>query len=339
MNRRGFVCACAAALAAGALVALAAAIAQTQPPSTASGWSAPRTPWGDPDIQGLWPTTEWKGVPLQRSLTFGTRNVLTEDEFAEREKQAASETAADAEEFKAAGAPIGENPPEYWQDRGKPKTQASLIVEPANGRLPPLTPEGQERVAARAAAKKMHGPADSWADRSLYERCIMRREMNFMPTLYNNGHQILQTKGYVVIRHEMINETRIVPIGERPFTNIRTYIGESRGHWEGDTLIVETKNFLTSGTLINITRDDAIPVSDSLRVIERFRRTGDHTLAYEKTVDDPKTWTQPWKVAFEITEDPTYPLYEYACHEGNYALVNILKGARAAERAAQKTPN
>jgi hypothetical protein len=263
--------------------------------------------------------------------------VLTEDEFAERERQAAIEAASDVEEFKAADATIGENPPEYWQDRGKPKTQASLIVEPANGRLPPLTPEGQKRVAARAAAKKMHGPADSWLDRSLYERCIMRREMNFMPTLYNNGHEILQTKGYVVIRHEMINETRIVPIGDRPFTNIRTYIGESRGHWEGDTLVVETKNFLTSGTFINVTRDEPVPVSDSLRVIERFKRTGSHTLAYERTVDDPKTWTEAWKVAFEIAEDPTYPLYEYACHEGNYALVNILKGARATERTAQKS--
>jgi len=340
VNKQTFVSVCAAtALGAGVLLTESAIVGQPQPSGTASAWSAPKTPWGEPDIQGLWPTTEWKGVPLQRSESLGTRNVLTEDEFAEREKEAASEAASDSEEYKAGDAKIGENPPEYWQDRGKPKTQASLIVEPANGRLPPLTPEGEERVAARAAAKKTHGPADSWVDRSLYERCIMRREMNFMPTLYNNGNQILQTKGYVVIRHEMINETRIVPIGDRPFTNIRTYIGESRGHWEGDTLVVETKNFLTSGTLINTTRDNAVPVSDSLRVIERFRRTGDHTLAYEKTVDDPKTWTQPWKVAFEITEDPSYPLYEYACHEGNYGLVNILKGARAAERAAQKVRN
>jgi hypothetical protein len=331
------VCA-ATALVTGSLAARAV-VGQTRPPGTASAWSAPKTPWGDPDIQGLWPTTEWKGVPLQRSESLGTRNVLTEDEFAEREKQAALEAAADSEEFKAAGATIGENPPEYWQDRGKPKTQASLIVEPANGRLPPLTPEGQARVAARAATKKTHGPADSWLDRSLYERCIMRREMSFLPTLYNNGHQILQTKGYVVIRHEMINETRIVPIGDRPFTHVRTRIGEARGHWEGDTLVVETKNFPASGALINVTRDDAVPVSDSLRVVERFTRTGDHTLAYEKTVDDPKTWTEPWKVAFEITEDPAYPLYEYACHEGNYGLVNILKGARAAERAADKSRN
>jgi len=333
VSARAVAAVCAATALVAGVLSPAAVIGQSSGAATA--WSAPKTPWGDPDLQGLWPTTEWKGVPLQRSEYLGTRNVLTEDEFAEREKQAASEAASDAEEFKTTESTPGENPPDYWQDRGKPKTQASLIVEPANGRLPPLTPDGEARVAARIAAAKTHGPADSWLDRSFYERCIMRREMNFMPTLYNNGHQILQTKGYVVIRHEMINETRIVPLDGRPFLNIRTYVGESRGHFEGDTLVVETKNF-TRGTLINTTRDNAVPVSDSLRVIERFTRTADHALAYEKTIDDPQTWTQPWKVAFEITEDPTYPLYEYACHEGNYGLVNILKGARAEERAARE---
>jgi hypothetical protein len=136
-----------------------------------------------------------------------------------------------------------------------------------------------------------------------------------------------------VIRHEMINETRMIPIGNRPFSTIRTYMGESRGHWEGSTLVVETKNYLTSGTIIS-----GVPASDALRVIERFTRVGDHALAYEATVDDPQTWTQPWKIAFELTEDPEYPLFEYACHEGNYALVNILKGARATEAAASKKP-
>jgi hypothetical protein len=132
----------------------------------------------------------------------------------------------------------------------------------------------------------------------------------------------------------MINETRIVEISDRPFSNVRTYTGESRGRWEGDSLVVETRNYLTDRTFINPSRDMSVPVTDALRVIERFTRTGDHTLAYEKTIDDPNTWTQPWKVAFELTEDPEYTIYEFACHEGNYAMVNILKGARAAERAA-----
>jgi hypothetical protein len=199
--------------------------------------------------------------------------------------------------------------------------------------LPARTPQADERMAARTAATKSHGPSDSAADRSLYERCITRGAMNFLPTLYNNGNQILQNKDYVVIRHEMINETRMIPIGNRPFSTIRTYMGESRGHWEGSTLVVETKNYLTSGTIIS-----GVPASDALRVIERFTRVGDHALAYEATVDDPQTWTQPWKIAFELTEDPEYPLFEYACHEGNYALVNILKGARATEAAASKKP-
>jgi hypothetical protein len=322
------------ALAAALLFAAPAVDAQ----QTTAGWTAPKTPWGDPDIQGLWPSTEWKGVPLERPESLGTRNTLTQEEFAARERQAAAEAASDAEEFAAPSTPDakpGGNPPDYWQDRGTPKLQASLIVSPDDGRLPPLTPEASERVAARQAAQQKKAPADSWLDRSLYERCILstRGTLNFLPGLYNNGNEILQDKSYVVIRHEMINETRMVPLDGRPFTHVRTYLGESRGHWAGDTLVVETKNFLTSAVAIANT-----PVSDDLKLIEKFTRTGDHSLKYEATVDDPKTWTRPWTIAFEITEDPEYPLYEYACHEGNYALVNILKGARAAEAAQRKKP-
>jgi hypothetical protein len=301
-----------------------------------AAWTAPKTPWGDPDIQGLWPSTEWKGVPLQRAESLGTRNTLTADEFAAREQRAAAEAAADAEQFVAPSTPDskpGNNPPEYWQDRGKPKTQASLIVSPDNGRLPALTAEAEARIAARQAARKTKGPADSWLDRSLYERCITKGPLNFLPGTYNNGHEILQDKNYVVIRHEMINQAQMIPLDGRPFTRVRTYMGESRAHWEGDTLVVETKNYLTNGLAIGDT-----PVSEDLEIIEKFTRTGDHSLKYEATVDDPKTWTRPWTMAFEITEDPEYPLYEYACHEGNYAMVNILKGARAAEAAQRKKP-
>ncbi len=294
-----------------------------------SGWTAPRTPWGEPDIQGLWPSGDWRGVPLQRAEHFGTRNVVTQDEFAAREQQAASEAAADSEEFASGGGEINNTPPSYWQDRGTAKMQASLIVDPPNGRLPARVPAVEQRLAARAAARQGRGPADSWTDRSLYERCISRGMMNFLPTLYNNGNEILQSPGYVVIRHEMINETRIVPISSEPFSNVRTHMGESRGRWDGDTLVVETTNYLTGQTVIS-----GAPVSDELRVTERFTRIDDHTLRYSATVSDPQTWAQPWTVSFDLTEDPEYPLIEYACHEGNYALVNILKGARAAEGAA-----
>jgi hypothetical protein len=290
-------------------------------------WVAPKTPWGEPDIQGLWPSGDWRRVPLQRPEQFGTRSVLTPEEFTQRERQAVTDAAADSAEF---GAPTGElnnSPPSYWQDRGSAKLQASLIVDPPNGRLPARTAAVEQRVAARAAARQGRGPADSWEDRSLYERCITRGITSFFPTLYNNGNEILQTPGYVVIRHEMINETRIVPITDRPFSNIRTYLGEARGRWEGSTLVVESTNFLTDKTTVSGT-----PTSDALRLIERFTRIDEHTLRYELTVDDRETWVQPWKASFDLTEDPDYPLIEYACHEGNYAMANILRAARVAEQ-------
>jgi len=307
---------------------------QTADGKTSAGWTAPRTPWGHPDVQGLWPSSEWKGIPLQRAENLGTRNTLTPDEFAAREQRAAAEAARDSEEYVApstADSKPGQNPPDYWQDRGTPKTQASLIVSPDNGRQPPLTAEGEARLAARQAVQR--GPTNSWLDRSLYERCISKTPLHFLPGNYNNGHEILQNQNYAVIRHEMINLARIVPLDGRPFTGVRTYAGESRGHFEGDTLVVETRNYLANGSVIADT-----PISDELKIIEKFTRTGEHLLKYEATVDDPKTWTGPWTIAVEITEDPEYPLYEYACHEGNYAMENILKGARAADAAQRDEP-
>jgi hypothetical protein len=307
------------------------ASAQRAKAETGKGWEAPRTPWGEPDIHGLWPSGDWRRVPLQRPENFGTRNELTQEEFAERERQAIVDSEADSAQFAAEEVRLNNSPPSYWQDRGSAKLQASLIIDPPNGRLPTRTAAAEQRTAAQTAARQGRGAADSWEDRSLYERCITRGMLNFLPTLYNNGNEILQSPGYVVIRHEMINETRIVPITDRPFSNVRTYLGESRGRWEENTLVVETKNYLTERTVISGAR-----VSDELRVIERFTRTGPETLRYEATVDDPGTWTQPWTVSFELAEDPSYELYEYACHEGNYAMANLLRTARIEEAAAQE---
>jgi len=332
MTRR-FVCSL-ATIAIGVSVALGTldAAAQQRRAEGAAAWVAPKTPWGDPDIQGLWPSGDWRRVPLQRPENLGTRNELTPAEFEERERQAAADSAADSAEFAAPTTEINNTPPSYWQDRGSAKLQASLIVDPPNGRLPARVPQVEQRVAARTAARQGRGPADSWEDRSLYERCISRGITSFLPTLYNNGNEILQSPGYVVIRHEMINETRIVPITDRPFSNIRTYMGEARGRWEGNTLVVETTNFLTDKAAISGT-----PTSDALRLIERFTRVDAHTLRYELTVDDRGTWVQPWKVSFDLGEDPDYPLIEYACHEGNYAMSNILRAARVAEAAGEPT--
>jgi hypothetical protein len=294
--------------------------------SAAQKWAPPKTPWGEPDLQGLWPSGDWRRVPLQRPEALGTRDTLTPEEFEQRERQAVADSEADSEEFAADDAKINNTPPSYWQDRGSAKLQASLIVYPSNGRLPARTAAAEQRIAARAAARKEHGPSDSWEDRSLYERCITRGMMNFLPTLYNNGNEILQSPGVVVIQHEMINETRIVPITDRPFSRVRTYMGESHGKWEGNTLVVETTNYLSASIA-------GTPTSDALRVIERFTRIADDTLRYQATVDDPQTWAEPWTISFDLTEDPEYPLIEYACHEGNYALANILRAARRAEAA------
>ena len=313
------------------------------------GWTPPKTPWGDPDLQGVWPTTDLIGVPAQRPASFGERAELTDEELAQRQAREKSEAAFDNAEYVseatrcdpkkgglgntpdtcANGVSIG--PPLYWQDRGKPNKQASLVVDPSNGRIPPLTPEAQKLAADRAAARRGHGPADSYEDRSQWERCISRGAIGFLPTGYNNGNQIVQAPGFVIIRVEMIHETRVVPLDGRPHAaaNIRSYNGDSRGHWDGNTLVVETTNFNNEAMVNNS------PLSDAARLTERFTLTDANTLKYEVTVNDPKTWTKPWTMAFPLRRESNYQLYEYACHEANYFMYDALTGARAQEKGGQ----
>ena len=318
-------------------------------------WTQPKTPWGDPDITGIWPGTAMVGTPLERDKNLGTRAFLTEDEFAQRQARAKTQAAIDNEETVTDltkcdpgrgglgntpttcknGVSIG--PPLYWDDRGKPSKQASLIMDPPDGRIPQLTPEAQKLAAERAAARRARpcsatagGCHDSWEDESLWDRCITRGTVgSIVPNTYNQGNQILQAPGYVVLRNEMIHETRIIPVDGRPHlpVAIRSWMGDSRGHWEGNTLVVETTNFLDK-TVIGQT-----PASEDLRLTERFRRVDANTLDYSVTIDDPKTWTKPWMIAFPLKNEPGYVLYEYACHEGNYYMYNALKGARAEEAA------
>lgn len=316
-------------------------------------WVQPKTPWGDPDIQGVWPGTAMVGTPLERDKSLGTRAFLTEDEFAQREARAKRQSVIDSEETVddvtrcdptrgglgntpttcKNGVSIG--PPLYWDDRGKPSKQASLIMDPPDGRIPPLTPEAQKAAQERAAARRARpcsatagGCHDSWEDESLWDRCITRGTVgSIVPNTYNQGNQILQTPGQVVLRNEMIHETRIIPVDGRPHlpSKVRTWLGDSRGHWEGNTLVVETTNFLDK-TVIGQT-----PASEDLRLIEKFTRVSADTLNYSVTIDDPKTWTKPWTIAFPLKSEPNYVLYEYACHEGNYYMYNALKGARVEE--------
>jgi hypothetical protein len=335
------------------LVLAAVVAAQSQPAKT---FTPPRTPWGDPDLQGVWPGTEMVGVPLQRPQQFGSRNELTEDEFQARVKQAKQTeddaladfdvTSADTRNAGAVGSAT--SPPPHWLERGKPSRQASLIVDPPDGRQPAQVPEAQKRTADAQAARKGRGPADSYTDRSLYDRCVTRGVLgSILPVIYNNGNEIVQAPGVVAIRNEMIHETRIVwldpstgsgsPRAEsrgdgRPHLtpSIKGYMGDSRGRWDGNTLVVETKNLNGRN---GVGGNGGGTTSDRITLTERFTMLDANTLQYEVTIDDPGTWARPWTIAFPWKRDQSYGMFEYACHEGNYAMKNILTGARADDAA------
>jgi len=300
----------------------------------AQGYRPPRTPWGDPDLQGKWPSTSMASVPLQRPESLGTRNVLTDAEFAERQKQAANQAVRDLADFdfERPSVPFGQigggqSPPQHWFERGEPQRQASLIVDPPNGRMPAMTAAAQTRQADQRARPESRSLSGLDKDFTLYERCITRGLVgSVLPGGYNNGNEIVQSPGYVAIVNEMIHESRVVPLDGRAHVNpaIRSYLGDSRGRWDGDTLVVETTNFVDRrGVGMNGTG-----ASDALKITERFSRTGDTTISYSITIDDAGTWTAPITLQFPLTRDERYGMYEYACHEGNYALRNILSGAR-----------
>jgi hypothetical protein len=335
----------------GGLAALATAAgllasgAHAQTAGAQGDYTPPRTPWGDPDLQGKWPGTAMVGVPMQRPERFGNRNELTDEEFAERQASFEAQAEQDLADFEhdradeARGGTVGGpvSPPPHWLERGEPQRQASLIVDPPNGRMPPLTDAAQRRNEQLRRDRDSRGPADSYTDRSLYDRCITRGVAgSILPVIYNNGNEIVQAPGYVAIRNEMIHEARVVPLDGRPHVSpkIRMWMGDSRGRWEGDTLVIETTN-LTNRTAIGL-NGGGTRHSDQITIIERLTRVADDTIHYEMTIDDPATWTQPWTMSFPLTRDDDYGFFEYACHEGNYAMFNILSGARAQERAARE---
>ncbi len=336
---------CAAVLSSIAVLAQAPS-AQPGARPGAKPYSPPRTPWGDPDLQGKWPGIDLVGVPMQRDQRFGTRNVLTEEEFkveqARREKQALQDEAEfDLEAATATpggdvGGPV--SPPPHWLERGKAQYIASLIVDPPDGRMPPMTPEAQQRQQATAAARKAsgRGPADSYTDRSLYDRCISRGIAgSFLPVIYNNGNEIVQGPGFVALRNEMIHETRVVYLDGRPPVGpaIKMWMGSSRGRWEGNMLVVETTNIGSFAPGIGV-NGGGQRHSDSIKVTDRITRVADDRLIWQMTFDDPQTWTRPFTIEMPLRRDDDYGMFEYACHEGNYSMFNILSGARADEKAA-----
>ena len=293
-----------------AFCASALAVAAQKP------YSAPRTPWGHPDLQGTWTTDDARSVPLQRAAEFGDRRQLTDQEYADR-KRRDDETRGDVRG--AAGTFVGEV-------GSRTHRQTSLVIEPANGRVPARTPAAEQRMAAINKAVNPLLPL-TWEDRSLFERCITRGPLASLPTLYGNGLRIVQGPNIVAISHEMIHEARIIPLaGHAPHERLHSYMGYSTGKWDGEALVIETSGF-TDKTALAGTRH-----SEKLRVVERLTRTADDTITYEATVTDPDTWTAPWKVSVPLTTQPGYEVYPYECHEGNNALRNMLSAARAEEK-------
>jgi hypothetical protein len=301
---------------------------------TAKPWKAPRTVDGQPDLQGVW---DFRTVtPLERPAELGEKAVLTDAEAEEFEVQAVERANVD----NRAPADIVGNYNEFWFDRGKTVVgtkRTSLIVDPADGRMPPLTPEAEKRRAALTEARRgigSHQPTPGgWVEDlgpdGLQVRCILGFNSGppITPGGYNQNVQLFQTPSHVVILNEMNHNARIVPIDGRPHlpSNLRQWVGDSRGRWEGETLVVETTNFLRE-TAFARGRTTA-----NLHLVERFTRTAPDTLMYEFTVNDPSTWTRPWTAQIPMMKNDL-PMYEYACHEGNYGLTNILAGARAQEQ-------
>ncbi len=303
------------------VVSLLVPVAGQAQPATADTWTPPRTAWGAPDLQGVWSYATL--TPLQRPRRLADRAFLTPEE-------AARLTARTTVDRPPRPGNVGTFSEVVWKDRGKvsPDLRTSLIVDPPDGRLP-LIPEVRQRRVARRQSRRGR-PPDSWVALDGRTRCIVFHGVPPMSTAYNNTYQIFQTPDYVAILAESIHDVRIIPLDGRPRLddNIRQWNGDSRGHWEGDTLVVETTNYSDK-------IEQRFPSSENTRAVERFRRVDENVIDYQFTIDDPTVYTKPWTAVRPMPRLPDYRIYEYACHEGNYAMTNILRGARAQERAAQ----
>lgn len=310
-----------------------------QSPST---WQVPRTPDGKPDLRGVWANNN--ATPLERPLQFKGRALLTDAEV-ERIKKRAGELfdgsgdAAFGEEIFIAALSDREkyvadsfdkttgNYNSFWLVERDFDNRTSLINDPADGRIPELTAGAKARVAAAMAARQRRGPADSYTDRSLSERCIT---FGFPDLLagYNSYYQIVQSPEWVGIAAEKIHDTRLIPLDGRPHAPaaLKSWTGDARGRWDGDTLVIDTTNFLAQAAFRGAT--------EKLHIVERFTRVGENTLAYEVTLEDPDTWTKPWTFMIPLRKSDD-KIFEYACHEGNTGLAGILSGARALEKAGR----
>jgi hypothetical protein len=304
--------------------ALSAAFAQTARTPKAE-WTAPRTSWGDPDLRGYFANNDAYTTPIERPDQFAGRRLA----------DIRGEELANVRRAQLAGVidalPGGRvrGPDAWWvQNLNVERSgQAWLVIDPPDGRIPPLTPEGQRRAARRVRSSFVGGPFDGPEDFSLLDRCISRSVPGSMiPVMYGNNYQFVQAPGVVVITYEIIHEARVIPLDGRPHVGpgIREHMGDPRGHWEGDTLVVDTTNFTDAAAFRNAN-------GATLHIVERFRRPAADRIVWTATIEDPLTWTAPWTLGMTLTADPQ-PVMAYDCHEGNYGMRNILSAARSEDR-------
>jgi hypothetical protein len=314
----------------GALAALS-----VYPASAQQGWKAPRTPWGEPDLQGTFSNRTI--TPFERAAEFKGREFFTREEAAALEKRAEGQS-GDESRTKGTRGDVERAYNDFWWDRGTKVTslRTSMVIDPPDGRVPPQTEDARKRAAEEAKRPAFRGAGasgrgtDTWLDRSTFERCITRGMPAAMtPTAYNNNYRITQSPGVVAIEIEMLGGTRVIPTDGRPQISrgIRQWMGSSVGRWDGDTLVVETTNF-TDKVLYR-------GAAENLHLVERFTRVGPNEIDYRVTISDPTTFTKPWTLAvpYVVTGEE---MFEYACHEGNYGMIGILSGAREEERAASE---
>ena len=315
------------------LVCFAAAThAQHAGSSAGSSWTAPRTPWGDPDLQGNFTNKYETSTPFERPKEFEGRRMedITAPELAAAVARRQDDTLARAKFFGGDPAGLIGNSAEFRDIYEITKgTRPWFVIDPQDGKIPPILPEARTRIAnAPRTGSFGNGPFNSHEDFSLWDRCITRGlPGSMLPGQYGNSYQIVQGPGFVAIRYEMVHDTRVIPLDSRPRVGapLRSDMGVPRGHWEGNTLVVETTNFKARSAYRNAN-------ADTLKLVERFTRTAADKVEWTVTVDDPTTWSRPWTFAIPLTMNDQEAIFEYACHEGNQAIKNILNASRAAER-------
>jgi hypothetical protein len=301
-------------------VLVATALVVTALPVATQRWTPPKTPWGEPDVQGYWTATDILGMPVERPVNLGEKAFYTDEELKQLSDKPYIRGANDA--F------FGESR-DHWRDYGTPQKQTSMIVDPPNGRLPPMTPDGARRQPLIPNESK--GNLRDVSGVSPTARCISRGVYGSMLPIGNSsGNHVVQSPGVVAIRNEMIHETRVIHTDGRSHvgTAISGYMGDSKGRWEGDVLVVDTTNIKPGSG-----QGPGLLMTNDTHMVERFTPLDAQTMQYRVTIDDPRTWTRPWTATYPLKRDSGYYLFEFACHEGNFlSMTSMLIGGRPVEK-------